>query len=168
MLAEQRGRLVSEDNEGREAFEAGKQTQLQLAQARSLLQEARSWSSWDTFGGGGLITDFAKHNKLDQVHRVLRQADLSLGVFSRELGDLNLSGLEALNLGIMTKAFDVWFDNIFSDWEVRNRIVDALQRVEQALGQTEPIMAALSTRGAQIAEQVRELDVRREQILLKR
>jgi len=55
-----RGELLAEDAEGREAHAAGMVAREHLRGALSLLGEAHSWSSWDTFGGGGVFTDLMK------------------------------------------------------------------------------------------------------------
>lgn len=165
-ISRRRGELAAEDREGREAFAAGQAAREHLLHARSLLASARSWSTWDTFGGGGLLTDMMKYDKLDQVADVLRRADQALRVFTRELGDLHLTGVEALNLDSLTRVFDVFFDNIFTDLRVRSRIQDAEVRVGHALGQVEATMQRLSERGRQIAAEQDELARRREELLL--
>lgn len=164
-IAERRGVLTAEDKEGREAFDAGSVARQHLLHARDLLASARSWSNWDTFGGGGMFTDMMKYDKLDQVSAALRQADVALGSFSRELADLRLGGVEAVNLDGMTQAFDVWFDNIFTDLRVRSRIQDAEARVVKALGQVETTLNDLSARGRAIASELTDLGAERERLL---
>ena len=130
-----------------------------------LLAEDQSWSTWDTFGGGGLFTDLMKYDKLDQVGDALRRADVALGAFSRELADVDLSGVEAVNLDGLTQAFDVFFDNIFTDLRVRSRIQEAGIRVDRALRSVEDTLHALDLRGRAIADELAALTTRRESIL---
>jgi uncharacterized protein YhaN len=113
-----------------------------------------------------MLTDMMKYDKLDQVAVVLRRADQALRAFTRELGDLHLAGVEALDLDSLTRVFDVFFDNIFTDLRVRSRIQDAELRVGDALAQVEATMQRLSERGRQIAAEQAELSGRREQLLL--
>lgn len=164
-LAERRGVLSAEDQKGREAFDAGITARTHLLHARELLGSAQSWSTWDTFGGGGLVTDLVKYDKLDQVGDALRRADHALGRFSRELADVDVSGVEAVNLDGMTRTFDVFFDNIFTDLRVRSRIQDAGRRVEQALRSVEDTLHALHLRGLAIADELATLTERRESLL---
>ena len=165
-LAERRGALLAEDTEGREAFDAGAAARDLLLEALDLLGSAQSWSTWDTFGGGGILTDMMKYDKLDQVTVVLRQADLALGRFTRELADVRLGGVDAVNLDSMTQVFDVFFDNIFTDLRVRSRIQDAPGRVGVALQRVEWTMNRLSARGREIATELDDLAREREQVLL--
>lgn len=165
-IAERRGALAAEDTEAREAHAAGLAARDLLVHARQLLGTARSWSTWDTFGGGGLFTDMMKYDKLDQVSQVLRRADVALAAFSRELADLHLAGIEAVQLDGMTRTFDVFFDNIFSDLAVRSRIQDAEVRVVHVQQAVEDTLHALDVRGRAIADELVDLDRRREHLLL--
>jgi hypothetical protein len=165
-LATRRGVLAAEDREGREAYAAGVDAGELLRHADQLLASAGSWATWDTFGGGGLLTDMMKYDKLDQVGEVLRRADLALGRFSRELADLRIAGVDAVAVDGMTRTFDVFFDNIFSDMAVRSRIQRARERVLSAMGAVDRLLGDLSERGRVIAAELEDLERHREQLLL--
>ena len=98
-IAAERGRVAAEDHEAVEAYDAGVTAHRHLADAAQLLDSARSWSTWDTFGGGGLITDMVKYDKLDQVRDELRRADAALRAFSHELADVHQPAVQALDIG---------------------------------------------------------------------
>jgi hypothetical protein len=164
-IAEARALLLAEDREAREAHEAGVRARDQLREAHRLLGDAASWSAWDTFGGGGVFTDMMKYDKLDQVAAALHRADAALGAFSRELADLRLAGVEAVNLDGMTQAFDVFFDNIFTDLRVRSRIQEADRRVGHALADVDRMLQDLSARGLEIADELAGLSTQRDEAL---
>ena len=166
-IAVRRGELVALDKEGREAFAAGRAAQDLLAHAASLLGNAGSWSTWDAFGGGGLLTDMMKYDNVDRATEALRRADLALTAFSRELADVDLPQVQGVQVDQMMRTFDVWFDNIFSDMAVRSRIQDASRRVEHALRQVEQALAALGEKGRDIARELADLDTRREDLLIR-
>ena len=165
-LAQRRGELAAVDKEAREAHAAGRAAHELLSQAASLLGSAGSWSTWDAFGGGGMLTDMMKYDKVDRATETLRRADLALAAFSRELADVNLPQVHGVQVDAMMRTFDVWFDNIFSDMAVRSRIEDAARRVAQALSQVEQALSALQQKGRDIAKELAELDARREELLL--
>jgi hypothetical protein len=164
-IADERGRLGAEDRENREAFEAGRRAHQHLSDAAASLDSARSWSSWDTFGGGGLFSDAMKYDRLDAVGQDLRQADTALRSFTDELADVHLPAVRSLEIGSMTTTFDVWFDNIFSDWAVRDRIVEAGERVQVALTEVARVLDRLQARGGEIAERLGVLTSERETLL---
>jgi hypothetical protein len=164
-IAERRALLLAEDREAREAHAAGTRARDHLLEAHHRLGSASSWSTWDTFGGGGMFTDLMKYDQLDQVGDALRRADAALGAFTREMADLRLAGVDAVNLDGMTQTFDVFFDNIFTDLRVRSRIQDAGRRVAQALNKVDLAMQDLSTRGRQIADELTGLAAQRDRAL---
>jgi hypothetical protein len=164
-LARRRGVLAAEDTEGREAYAAGARAHQLLQGAEELLSAAESWSTWDTFGGGGLLTDMVKYDKLDRVADVLRQADLALGAYTRELADLRLAGVGTVGVDGLTRTFDVFFDNLFTDWAVRSRIQETRRRVVAALDAVALTQRRLSDRGRAIADERAALDRERETVL---
>ena len=164
-IAQRRGELQARDKEAREAHGAGRTALDRLQQARQLLGSAESWSTWDTFAGGGMLSDMAKYNKLDQAAAVLHQADMALGRFSVELADVGLAAVPGVQVGTMTRTFDVFFDNIFTDMAVRSRIQDTSQRTAAAAQAVAEALARLEQTGHDIAAEIAELDARREQVL---
>lgn len=164
-VAEERGALLAEDTEAREAHAAGLAARDLLLHAQQLLGNAQSWSTWDTFGGGGLFSDMMKYDKLDQVTAVLRQADQALDRFSRELADVGMRAVRGVEIDGLTRTFDVFFDNFFSDLAVRRRIQDAAARVDEAVAAVEQVLQRLTARGKEIAEQLGDLDARRSALL---
>jgi hypothetical protein len=165
-IAERRGELTALDTEMREAFAAGRAAHGLLVEASSLLGSAGSWSTWDTFGGGGLITDMVKYDRVDRATETLRRADLALASFTRELADVDLPSVGGVRVEQMMRTFDVWFDNIFSDMAVRSRIEDAARRVAQAIEQVEQALAVLAEKGRGIERELVDLDSRRERLLV--
>lgn len=165
-IAQRRGALVAQDEEAREAHAAGVAALGHLRDAERLLGSAGSWSTWDAFGGGGLLTDMMKYQRLDEATAVLRNADLALAGFSRELADVGMGAVGGVDIDSMTRTFDVFFDNIFSDMAVRSRIQQAHARVGAALSAVQRALATLEERGRGLGEELRELDARRERALL--
>jgi hypothetical protein len=164
-ISERRALLLAEDREAGEAHAAGTRARDHLLEARDRLGSASTWSAWDTFGGGGTFTDLMKYEQLDRVGDALRRADTELGAFTREMADLRLAGVDAVDLDGMTRAFDVFFDNIFSDLQVRSRIQDASRRVAQALTKFDLALQDLSTRRRQIVDELAGLAAQRDRAL---
>ena len=161
-IAARRGELAADSAENREAQQAGADAHRALGEGLELLRSAGSWSTWDAFGGGGLLTDLVKYDKLNQVQDLIRRADDALGRFARELADVGLDGVDPVQLDGLTRTFDVWFDNIFSDLAVRSRIGQATERVEQAVAAVERILAALRDKAGRLSAEDAALDAERE------
>ncbi len=73
------------------------------------------------------------------------------------MGDIGISS--------MTRALDVWFDNIFSDWEVRERITRASERVQRLLGEVGQVGHELGRRQQEDAAALEEATAERERLL---
>lgn len=165
-LATRRGEALAEIEQTDQAGAAGMAAADLLGAAAQLLGEARGWSTWDTFGGGGLLTDMAKYDRLDRVSHVLRQADGALDAFSRELGDVGVGPVGGVGVGELGRVFDVFFDNLFSDLAVRDRIRDAEERVDRSRRHVAQVLQQLGVRRHGLGQEVAELDRRREAVLL--
>ena len=131
--------------EADEALAAGRFALDRLNEARMELGSADSWSAWDTWGGGDIISSMMKHRRLDQATDRLRDASAALEVFSRELGDVHadLPGLTAPMVDGLSRGLDIWFDNFFTDLMVRDRIKNAMRRVEESIRSVEDAIDAV-------------------------
>src|SRR5690606_35568349 len=101
-----------------------------LALATSVLGSAQSWSTYDTWFGGGMIASMFKHDKLDDAAEVLRDAEVSLTTLRRELADLAAGGVAILTFDRRDHAFDTFFDNMFTGISIDRRIKAAAEQVQ--------------------------------------
>ena len=99
------------------------------------LGSADSWSAYDTWFGGGLVSSSIKHDRIDAAGRLIAAAQDALVDLARELADVeSVAGLRAdLGISPTARTFDVWFDNVFSDLSVRSSIKDSQVRVDAAV-----------------------------------
>lgn len=163
-LATEVGTGRGELAEVREVIRAAEGASGALSGAWHHLDSAGNWATFDTFGGG-FYTDMVKRQKMDQAVGLMRTADESLRVLSRELGDLGRDGVGGIEVGDLVGAFDVWLDDIFSDWTVMNRITEARERVREALDAVVTVHDGASERAAALGARLQELDERRELLL---
>ncbi|MDO5535020.1 MAG: hypothetical protein Q4F65_10260 [Propionibacteriaceae bacterium] len=145
-VADQLGRLEAETRELDEARAAGADALAALHSAQEYLQKAKDWSTADTFFGGGLLSDLAKYDRLDQVSSHLERADAALTRYGRELGDVRLAAVEGVNISGVAATFDFFFDNIVSDWATLRRVTAASDRVRDLIRAVESTQASLHAR----------------------
>ena len=136
-----------------------------LHQAAEHLGSAGSWSTYDTFFGGGMVSDMMKYDRLDRAGQVIRQADAALGHLATELADVGLHAVGGIQVDQMTQFFDVWFDNIFSDWAVRDRIRQASDKVHTATVGVGETLEVLVRRRDVAVEDLSRLRAEREELL---
>lgn len=149
-LADERGRLAGELHEIGEALHAAAAAHQSLAVVQEQLGSASGWSTYDTFFGGGLISSAIKHDRLDAAAAAAAQADRYLAVLRTELADVAGVGPTAPQLAVsgLTRFVDVWLDNIFTDWSVRDRIKQAQHNVAHCLGLVQQAHAQLEHRAS--------------------
>jgi hypothetical protein len=164
-LAEQVGTTRGELTELREVVGAAERAGRALTSALGHLDSAGSWAAYDTFGGGGFLTDMIKREKMDQAVVLMRDADEALRALTRELGDLGQDGVGGITSDGLEDMFDVWFDNIFSDWSVMSRIGEARDRVRAALNAVGEVQERAAGRAVVLEGGLANLGKRREQLL---
>jgi hypothetical protein len=137
-----------------------------LEAARRTLASAGDLATYDTFLGGGMFGDMMKYDRMDQAQRLLHDADQALRHLSVELKDVGMSAVvNGLAVDGLTQTFDVWFDNIFSDWSVRTRIMDAGRGTEAAARMVHEIRGRLAQQERDLAAREAALVAERERLL---
>jgi hypothetical protein len=148
-LAEERGAHESERLEVQEALVAIANANVALIEVERHLGSAGSWSTWDVLGGG-MISSMMKQSRMDDAARAARLADQHLLTLRHELADLAHTDrtAPALEMTDLTRFFDVWFDNIFTDFSVAGRIARAqanLEMCRQRVGALQQDLVAART-----------------------
>lgn len=166
-LADERGRLHGDDREVKEALLAAEAAYEALSRVKEELGSASSWSTYDTFFGGGAVSSAIKHSRLDDAARAAAHADQCLAVLRTELADVPGTGGTApeLAIGQLTRFVDIFFDNIFTDLAVRNRIKQAQENVERSLHLVRDVHGRLKQRAAAVADRLATLEAERRQLL---
>ncbi|GAA1945717.1 hypothetical protein GCM10009798_00870 [Nocardioides panacihumi] len=164
-IAAEMGAAETELKEVSEAFEAATDAASVLEDAATMLGKASDWAGVDTWLGGGLLTDSIKYDRMDQATTLLRRADAAIGRLAKELGDLGREGVAGPQVTNLTQAFDVWFDNIFSDMAVSRRIHEADERARRAFHEVAGVRRGLFARREELTAAVVALRTRREELL---
>lgn len=168
-LADERGRLAGELHEVGEAMRAVAAAQESLLRVEDHLNSASGWSTYDTFFGGGMFSSAIKHSKLDEAAAAAAHADGCLVVLRSELADVGGAGVYAPELGVtdLTRFVDVWLDNVFTDWAVRDRIQDAKRNVATCLHFVGQVGARLNDRAARTQARLEAIASERQELLTR-
>lgn len=157
-LAARSGAARDEAREIDEALVAAHGALSALAYAASLLDSARSWSTYDTFFGGGAISSMVKHERIDAATGALRLADERLRALGVELRDVGMTDTWRLDIPDGRRIFDIWFDNIVSDLRVRDSVLRAVEQVTAMRGRVEQVAGELQPRRLEVAATLARLD----------
>ena len=145
-----------------------------LDRAIESLGIAEGWSAFDTFAGrDGLahanwVAGNAKHGQLDRAVEPLAEAHASLLRLRAELTDVSADTIHRPNIrtpSVGLATMDIWFDNVFSDLMVHDRIASSISELERAKQSVDELVAELEPREAVLAERVARLEADRDALL---
>jgi hypothetical protein len=149
-ISGQRAAVAAQRAEVAQAQAAARVAVSALKAAAQLLDSAESWSTYDTFFGGGMLASMAKHDRMDAASAELKAADSALERLSSELADVGLAAVGGIDVDELTRTFDIWFDNIFTDWSVADRISEAAERTQRAVRAVDTASARLRVRDSEL------------------
>ena len=120
-LESQIAAMTARRRELREALDAGNRVLERLDRAIDKLNSAGGWSTWDLLGGG-LVSDMMKYSRLDEAQEQIESLRGDLRRYQAELADVERMEQFDVRPGGMMQAVDIFFDNLFTDWMVRDQI----------------------------------------------
>ena len=141
-LEERQAQLSAREKELNEAIRAGYDALSDIGTIEESLSSAEGWGTWDVFGGG-LISDMAKYSHLDEAQRQINTLQRSLSRFRTELADVDIRMDIQIEVDSFLRFADYFFDNIFTDWAVLDRIRNTQSQVQQAGGSVRTIVSRL-------------------------
>ena len=122
--------LTSQERELEEAIAAGTAALRTTAEIMQTIESAKDWATFDLLGGG-LLADFAKHDKLDDAQHMVEDLQVQLQRFNKELSDVTIRAYIQVSIDGMLKFADFFFDGLLADTAVLEKIKQALHQVEQ-------------------------------------
>lgn len=137
-----------------EAISAGKRAEQIAEGILDSLSSAEGWGTWDLLGGG-LIADMAKHSHLDEAQGQVERLQGALRIFKTELSDVEIIADMQVNIDGFLRFADYFFDGLFADWSVMNRISEAQGQVKNVKGQISSLLGKLNRASTSVkAEQI--------------
>lgn len=115
----------------KEARQAAEDLIARVDKAISNLDSASDWSAFDLFFGGGMISSWVKRSKIASANEEIQEVGNLLTVLNKELEDVNMTLPSEISDTEGDRAFDILFDNIFTDIRVRGEIKDKLIELKE-------------------------------------
>lgn len=164
-LEERQARLSAREKELNEAILAGCDALSDIRAIEESLSSAEGWGTWDVFGGG-LISDMAKYSHLDEAQRQINTLQRSLSRFRTELADVDIRVDIQIEVDSFLRFADYFFDNIFTDWAVLDRIRNTQSQVQQAGGSVRTLVSRLERSLEQCRQESRQTAQERKDFLV--
>ena len=159
--------LETQQKEIQEAVTAGNRA---LDITRKILEDLDSAKNWSTFDlmGGGLIADMAKYDRLNKVQDKIQDLQAALRGFRTELADVTerISGDLHVEIGDFLHFADYFFDGLFTDWMVYDKINDSRGRTLRTRDQIQKILGQLNVMDNELCSKKENLKEELEQAVL--
>ena len=126
-----------------EAISAGNKAKNIAEQVLSELDDAEGWGTWDLLGGG-LISDLAKHSSLDDAQEEIEHLQVQLRRFKTELADVTIRAEMQVNIDGFLRFADYFFDGLFADWAVLDKIEESQTEVKNIIKQIQAVLDKLA------------------------
>ncbi len=116
-------------NEIQEAILAAENVLTIIPKAVKELKDAKDYATWDMIGGGTMAT-YLKRQKMNRAKLGIVEINYTLDKLKRELKDLKPDLFPSeIKFNTSWEFADYFFDNIFVDMKIRERIVDAYNAI---------------------------------------
>ena len=158
--------LEAQKKEIKEAISAGYSARGTADRILSELDSADGWNTWDMFGGGGIITHMAKHSHMDEAQDLVSELQSKLRRFKTELADINIQANMQVNVEGFLRFADYFFDGLFADWAVGDRISEAQSSVMSVRHKIEQAMHKLTDMEQAAEKQIAALKAKIEELVI--
>ena len=103
---------------------------LKVETALAHLKSAKSWGTFDMFGGG-FLTSYFKTNKIEKAEKEIEQLHRELRKLNETSDDIRyaLDGFEALTS--LQKTLDIGLDDIYTNWKNQEHIKQNIKLLEE-------------------------------------
>ena len=131
------------------------------------LDSEKNLSTFDLMGGG-LIADMAKYDKLNKVQDKIQDFQNALRGFRTELADVTerISGDLYVEIGDFLHFADYFFDGLFTDWMVYDKINASRDRTLRTSDQIQKVLRQLQEMDNELCSKKENLKKELEQPVL--
>lgn len=159
-------RIIESQSDQKEILEAkiaAKAALDKANEAKSSIDSAGGWSTFDLLGGGAMA-DMMKYAKLNEAERRIQELQVLLGRLKTELADVQVDVDVQVKVGDFLMMADFFFDNLFTDYAVRSKISNAKAQLEQVMDQIRDVICQMDDLMTREQKNEKELKIRMEQI----
>lgn len=158
--------LDNEERELNEALEAGEAAEKLAEDVLDRLSSAESWGTFDVLGGG-LIADAVKYSRLDEAQVLIEDLQAQLRRFKTELADVTIDSEMNTKIDGFLQFADYFFDNLFTDWVVMDKIRNSQLQVENTGDQIRSVMEKLLEMKNQVQIQKKSIQEKLDELVVQ-
>lgn len=131
------------------------------------LESAESWATYDVWSRGGIISHMAKYDHLDDAQQAFNRLSSQVKDLEKELMDVKIyASYDSLGIDSTTRVIDFWFDNIFTDLNVRDKIRGDMEELRMLYGRINSIISKLQSNRNDLQKRLSEAEGRKNELIL--
>ncbi len=159
--------IAEQKNHKKEIKEAISAGTLALGTAISIVSSLDSAQSWGTYDlvNGGLIAGMAKHSYLDEAQNKVITLQSQFRKFKTELTDVTIHAEMKVNVDGFLRFADYFYDGLFADWVVLDRIGQSKSSVVAVKTKIESALSKLKRMDAAVGQMIQQLEMERDNIV---
>lgn len=165
-LEDERGMLERQIVEMDEAIRAAHKAKSTAKNALAHLESAENWATYDIWCKSGIISHIAKYDHIDSAGEEFKRLHLQLESLQKELADIDIKGFHMDGIDSTTRAVDFWFDNIFTDLKVRDRIRNDADQLRSLYGKIDRTISGIENKKADVRRMIDDVERRKEELLI--
>ncbi|WP_058485741.1 hypothetical protein [Defluviitalea phaphyphila] len=166
-LEEERKELTRQLVEMDEAISAAKKVIYTARSVLSHLESAEGWATYDVWVKGGIFTHMAKYDHIDQAEADFNRLRYQINDLRKDLSDINIIDVPQISeIDGTTRVFDFWFDNIFTDLNVMNRIKSNIEEIRALERKIEHIIYNIENNKSQINNKIEEIEEKKKELII--
>lgn len=166
-IDEERELLVKEKIELDEAIKQGEKCILIIRKIKENLEGAIRFGVYDILGGG-FLSQTIKNSRIDDVEMELNGLIYIMDKFKEELNNINVNIPKSiLEIDNFTYTLNLVFDKLFSDISLQGKMKSALKNIVNYNSEIEEINGVLKEREENIEFEIKDLDIRLNEIIEK-
>jgi hypothetical protein len=167
MLESERKRSLSQIVETEEALRVANNVLSSAENAVEHLSSAERWATYDVWSRGGIFSHMAKYDHIDNAQESSNRLNSQLKDLRKELADVDLSmSVNFAGVDSTTRAIDFWFDNIFTDLNVRDQIRDDLSSISNLKDAVQDIAYKLDQNKSSLQNKLFDLDKKIQDLII--
>ncbi len=167
MLEAEQEQLMEQIIETDEAVKAAYRAKNTAAGAIEHLDDAEGWATYDVWFKSGIISHMAKYDHIDNAKTGFDRLNSQLRDLRNELEDINLScEFQPVGIDSTTRAIDFWFDNIFTDLDVREKIRGDRDRIRTIYGRLHRLIDRLEQNKSALDKKINDIEKRKADLVI--
>ncbi len=123
------------------------------------LDSAEGLANYDVWFKGGMLIHMAKYEHIDDAEEDFNRLSSQLKDLKKELLDINMIDISNItSIDSLTRTFDYWFDNIFTDINVLDQIRDNMEEISKLIKKIDDIITKVLKKKEEIKVNIKEIE----------